>query len=93
MNTIGPFGGDLTKAHFTVHPVYRLPHEDNAMARARNKEERAKLKTLKWKTPYFTFTVGNDIAKSNCRILALAFAAKWEKKSGIKMEIGEGCFL
>jgi hypothetical protein len=89
------FGGDHTKAHWSVHLRYKANKDERDSERkVRCKAERATLAEHGFKSQnYFEFKVNDEAAKVAQRAKADAFAAKIEEKSGVKMEVAEGCFL
>lgn len=100
------FGGDPSVSHFTVDVRYLTPDERwdketnkpvNEEAyknkRQRRLDQRATLKGLGFKTPYFQYRNKDEAGKAQARAKAEAFHREWSEKVGFELEIAEGCFL
>lgn len=85
----GFFGGDPTKSHFTA----QIKGLHNRMPREERRERREKLKAAGYRERYFQFTNKDEAGMERARKLAEAEAARWQKATGVEMEVVEGCFL
>ncbi len=89
------FGGDNTMSHFSASEKYiAYKGEPRTEQRERIKAEQAKLKAVGFpKEKYFKFKNKDEIAKAKAKADCEAYAAEWSAKSGVTLEVCEGCFL
>jgi hypothetical protein len=88
------FGGNLAYSHWTVDIKYKAhPDESYGEQHERRRAERAKLKAAGFKTPYFQYRNKDTKAKAECERKARQFAKLWTKKTGVTLEVFNGCFL
>jgi hypothetical protein len=89
------FGGDTSKAHFSVR-VRFMAHKDETAReqRLRREAERSKLKEAGIKSAqYFQYQIKDAAGKANMKARAEKEAKRIEMATGVKMEVCEGCFL
>lgn len=92
------FGGDMSKAHWSVSIADNFNANDSREERQAKREaikaNRALLKAKGIKpSTYFQFTVTDKAGKAKQKVKADAEAARIEKATGVKIGVYEGCFL
>lgn len=95
------FGGDHNVSHFTVSERYLFPNEQFGSgdkeayknADKRRREQRAKLKALGFKQPYFQYRNDDEDGQAEAERKAKEFAREWQGKAGFPLEVAKGCFL
>lgn len=89
------FGGNPNQAHFAVD----VPDYLNIARRSEREAARAYDRSImadngfEPKVRYFRFRVGDNRAKALAKVNADRYAARVYEAVGVKMVVGEGCFL
>jgi hypothetical protein len=88
------FGGDPSRAHFAVGVKYGF-NEKRAERDERRKREWAALEAAGFQKgdKYFQFRVVEKAGKAKAKRDAEAYAKKVKTKTGIELDVNEGCFL
>lgn len=87
------FGGDPTKSHYSASVRYKKPGETELEATRRRREQYDALKAAGWQKKYFQYKNGDAVAKRRQKAECERHAAEWTAKTGIALEVNEGCFL
>ena len=88
------FGGDPNVAHFSCDVKYRLPGETSQETNVRRREQSKILKAtgIDYRL-IFRFRVGDETGKAIAKANADLFASNLAEKTGVPVEVFEGCFL
>lgn len=88
------FGGDPNVSHFTANVRWRVGNEKEGERRERTKAERAVLRQAGFPgAKFFKFKNKDEAGKAKAKAECEAFASAWNSKTGVVLEVCEGCFL